>query len=194
KIKENFEQEFWSEEHGHLADFINGEEKDWSIRPNMIFATSLPYVMINEEQCGQILETAKSKLLTTRGMRSLSPDDLAYKGYYHGDQVSRDEAYHNGTVWVWPLGHFVEGYIRLHGKSGTNFIQKIVKGFDGVMTQYGVGAVAEIYDGHPPHRPKGAISQAWSVSDLLRMMDLVKAIYKTFYEGVRVWVGISATY
>lgn len=176
KIKENFEPEFWSEEHGHLADFINGEEKDWSIRPNMIFATSLPYVMINEEQCGQILETAKSKLLTTRGMRSLSPDDLAYKGYYHGDQVSRDEAYHNGTVWVWPLGHFVEGYIRLHGKSGTNFIQKIVKGFDGVMTQYGVGAVAEIYDGDPPHRPKGAISQAWSVSELLRMMDLVKAI------------------
>ncbi|WPR75459.1 amylo-alpha-1,6-glucosidase [Algoriphagus sp. NG3] len=176
KIKESFEPEFWSDEHGHLADCINGDEKDWSIRPNMIFATSLPYCMLSEEKCDQVLETAKAKLLTTRGMRSLSPDDPGYKGYYFGDQISRDEAYHNGTVWVWPLGHFVEGYIRLHGKSSANFMNKIVQGFDGVMTQYGVGAVAEIYDGDPPHRPKGAISQAWSVSELLRMMDLVNKI------------------
>ncbi len=176
KIKESFEAEFWSDERGHLADCVNGDEKDWSIRPNMIFATSLPYCMLSEDKCDLVLETAKAKLLTTRGMRSLSPDDPAYKGYYFGDQISRDEAYHNGTVWVWPLGHFVEGYIRLHGKSAANFINKIVQGFDGVMTQYGVGAVAEIYDGDPPHRPKGAISQAWSVSELLRMMDLVNKI------------------
>ncbi|MDR7132586.1 putative glycogen debranching enzyme [Algoriphagus sp. 4150] len=176
KIKETFKAEFWSDEHGHLADCIDGDEKDWAIRPNMIFATSLPYIMLSDDKCDQVLETAKSKLLTPRGMRSLSPDDPGYKGYYFGDQISRDEAYHNGTVWVWPLGHFVEGYIKLHGKSGANFIEKIVTGFDGVMSQYGVGAVAEIYDGDPPHRPKGAISQAWSVSELLRMMDLVKKI------------------
>jgi len=109
-------------------------------------------------------------------LRSLAPDDHAYKGYYFGDQISRDNAYHNGTVWVWPMGHFVEAYIKLHGKSGTNFIKKIVKGFDGVMTQYGIGTVAEIYDGDPPHRPKGAVSQAWSVAELLRMMDLIKKI------------------
>jgi len=176
KVRISFEKEFWSDEYGYLADLVGEDEKDWSIRPNMVFATSLPYIMLNENQNDQILEIVKSKLLTTRGLRSLAPDDYAYKGYYFGDQISRDNAYHNGTAWVWPMGHFVEAYIKLHGKSGANFIKKIIKGFDGVMTQYGVGTVAEIYDGDPPHRPKGAVSQAWSVAELLRMMDLIKKI------------------
>ncbi len=174
KAKESFLQEFWSEEDGYLADVVDGEEKDWSVRPNMVFATSLPYSMLDEEKKDKVLEIVKSKLLTTRGLRSLSPDDHGYKGYYFGDQISRDNAYHNGTVWVWPLGHFVDGYLKLHGKSGLNSIEKIIAGFDGVMTQYGVGTVAEIFDGDPPHRPKGSISQAWSVAELLRMMHLVK--------------------
>ena len=176
KVKSSFEAEFWDEEKGYLADVVQGNEKDWSIRPNMVFATSLPYTMLSEGQNDQILELAKSNLLTTRGLRTLAPDDPAYKGYYFGDQISRDQAYHNGTVWVWPMGHFVEGYIKLHGKSAKNFIGKIIKGFDGVMTQYGVGTVAEIFDGDPPHRPKGAVSQAWSVAELLRMMELVKSL------------------
>lgn len=176
KLKDTFVKEFWSEEFGYLADVVDGEEKDWAVRPNMVFATSLPYTMLSERKRDLVLEMVKSKLLTARGLRSLSPDDHAYKGYYFGDQISRDEAYHNGTVWVWPLGHFVEGYLKLHGKSGLNFINKIIKNFDGVMTQYGVGTIAEIFDGDPPHRPKGALSQAWSVAELLRMMDLVKRI------------------
>lgn len=175
-VRESFEREFWSSEYGYLADVVNGDEIDWSIRPNMVFATSLPYTMLSENQNDLILEIVKSKLLTTRGLRSLSPDDPGYKGYYFGNQTNRDLAYHNGTVWAWPLGHFVEGYLKLHGKSALNFVQKIIKGFDGVMTQYGIGTVAEIYDGDPPHRPKGAVSQAWSVAELLRMMDLVKRI------------------
>ncbi len=176
KVRDSFESQFWSDEYGYLADLVHKDEKDWSIRPNMVFAVSLPYTMLSETQNDQILETVKSKLLTTRGLRSLSPEDHAYKGYYFGDQISRDNAYHNGTVWVWPMAHFVEAYIKLHGKSSKNFIEKILKGFDGVMTQYGVGTVAEIYDGDPPHRPKGAVSQAWSVAELLRMMDLIKKI------------------
>lgn len=175
-VRESFEREFWSSEYGYLADVVNGQEIDWSIRPNMVFATSLPYTMLSENQNDLILEIVKSKLLTTRGLRSLSPDDPGYKGYYFGNQINRDLAYHNGTVWAWPLGHFVEGYLKLHGKSALNFVQKIIKGFDDVMTQYGIGTVAEIYDGDPPHRPKGAVSQAWSVAELLRMMDLVKRI------------------
>jgi glycogen debranching enzyme len=123
-----------------------------------------------------VLEIVKSKLLTPRGLRSLSPDDPGYKGYYFGNQISRDHAYHNGTVWAWLLGHFAEGYLKLHGKAAKIFVEKIIKGFDGVMTQYGVGTVAEIYDGDAPHRPKGSVSQAWSIAELLRMMDLVKQI------------------
>ena len=176
KVKISFIEQFWDEEKGYLADVVNGEEKDWSIRPNMIFAASLPYSTLDESQVDSVLEVVKSKLLTNRGLRSLSPDDSAYKGYYFGNQFSRDSAYHNGTVWAWLLGHFVEAYLRLHGESGKNFVQKIIKGFDGVMAQYGVGAVAEIYDGDPPHRPKGAISQAWSVGELLRMMYLINKV------------------
>jgi Glycogen debranching enzyme len=132
--------------------------------------------MLDENQKASILDLVRSKLLTTRGLRTLAPDDPAYKGYYFGDPISRDNAYHNGTVWVWPLGHFVDAYLKLHGKSAENFIKKIIQGFDGVMTQYGVGTVAEIFDGDAPHRPKGAISQAWSVGELLRMMDLIKRL------------------
>ena len=176
KVKESFEREFWSWDHGYLADVVDAEEKDWSIRPNMIFATSLPYPILDEEKCDKVLEIVKSKLLTPRGLRSLSPDDPGYKGYYFGNQISRDQAYHNGTVWAWLLGHFAEGYLKLHGKAAKTFVEKIIKGFDGVMTQYGVGTVAEIYDGDAPHRPKGSVSQAWSVAELLRMMDLVKQI------------------
>jgi glycogen debranching enzyme len=155
---------------------VDEEEKDWSIRPNMLFATSLPYRILEEEKCDKVLEIVKSKLLTPRGLRSLSPDDPGYKGYYFGNQISRDQAYHNGTVWAWLLGHFAQGYLRLHGKAAKIFVEKIIKGFDGVMTQYGVGTVAEIYDGDAPHRPKGSVSQAWSIAELLRMMDLVKQV------------------
>jgi predicted glycogen debranching enzyme len=176
KVKKSFNLVFWDESKGYLADYVNGEYKDWSIRPNMVIATSVPYSPLEEGQMDSILEIAKSKLLTNRGLRSLAPDDPGYRGYYHGNQFSRDLAYHNGTVWAWLLGPFVDGYLRLHGQSGKHFVEKIIKGFDGVMTQYGVGTVAEIYDGDPPHRPKGAISQAWSIGELLRIMYLVKKL------------------
>ena len=176
KVKNTFVQEFWDESKSYLADYVDGSYKDWSIRPNMVFATSLPYSPLEEYQMESILEMVKSKLLTNRGLRSLAPDDPGYKGYYHGNQYTRDLAYHNGTVWAWLLGHFAEGYLKLHGKSGKHFVEKIIQGFDSVMSQYGIGTVAEIYDGDPPHRPKGSISQAWSVGELLRMMDLVKKI------------------
>ncbi|RZS94932.1 putative glycogen debranching enzyme [Cecembia calidifontis] len=175
-VKKSFNEVFWDEKRGYLADYVDGNYKDWSVRPNMIFATSLPYSPLEESQMDSILEIVKSKLLTKRGLRSLSPDDPGYKGYYHGNQYTRDLAYHNGTVWAWLLGHFVEGYLRLHGKSGKHFVEKIIQGFDEVMSQYGIGTVAEIYDGDPPHRPKGSISQAWSVGELLRMMYLVKKL------------------
>ncbi|MBS9522453.1 glycogen debranching enzyme family protein [Litoribacter alkaliphilus] len=176
KVRNSFEENFWDDRKGYLADVVNGEEKDWSIRPNMIFATSLPFRALSDFQNDSILETARAKLLTTRGLRTLAPDDPRYKGYYQGNQYQRDNAYHQGTVWPWLLGHFMEGYLRIHGDKGKNLIEKTITAFDEVMTQYGVGTVAEIYDGDPPHRPKGAISQAWSVGEMLRMMHLVNKL------------------
>ncbi|HLW20523.1 MAG TPA: amylo-alpha-1,6-glucosidase [Cyclobacteriaceae bacterium] len=176
KLQRSFVEEFWDEEKGYLADVVNGGQKDWSIRPNMIIATSLFYSPLEENKKALILEIAKSHLLTNRGIRSLAPSDPDYKGYYHGNQSQRDKAYHQGTVWPWLMGHFAEGYLKLHGKAGVNFVEKLIQSFDGVMGQYGIGTVAEIYDGDPPHRPKGSISQAWSVGELLRMMYLVNKI------------------
>lgn len=176
KLDASFKENFWDEEKGYLADVVNKGQKDWTIRPNMIIATSMNYSPLSERQKGQVLEVAKANLLTNRGIRSLAPDDPQYKGYYQGNQTQRDKAYHQGTVWPWLLGHFAEGYLKIHGKAGLSFVQKMIKGFDGVMTQYGIGTVAEIYDGDPPHRPKGAVSQAWSVGELLRMMYIVNKI------------------
>jgi len=176
KLERSFVEEFWDEEKGYLADVVNMGQKNWSIRPNMIIATSLPYSPLAENQKAQVLDIAKSHLLTNRGIRSLAPSDPEYKGYYHGNQTQRDKAYHQGTVWPWLMGPFAEGYLKLHGKAGVNFVEKMIQAFDGVMSQYGIGSVAEIYDGDPPHRPKGAISQAWSVGELLRMMYIVDKI------------------
>src|SRR5690606_12383425 len=173
KIKASFNEQFWDEEKGYLADVVNGDLKDWSIRPNMIIATSMECSLLEESQIAQILEVAKSSLLTNRGIRSLAPNDPEYKGYYLGNQEKRDRAYHQGTVWPWLMGHFADGYLKLHGKAGIGFVDKLIQAFDGVMGQYGIGTVAEIYDGDPPHRPKGAISQASSVGELLRMMYIV---------------------
>ncbi|GAB4107684.1 glycogen debranching enzyme N-terminal domain-containing protein [Echinicola sediminis] len=173
KVKLAFVKEFWDKKKGYLADVVNNGSKDWSVRPNMVFATSLPFSPLSDTKKAKVLEVIKVSLLTTRGLRTLAPDDPSYKGYYQGNQYQRDIAYHQGTVWPWLLGHFVEGYLKIHGKAGKNMVQKLIEGFDDTMSQYGVGTIAEIYDGDPPHRPKGAISQAWSVGELLRMMRIV---------------------
>ncbi|MEX0883473.1 MAG: amylo-alpha-1,6-glucosidase [Cyclobacteriaceae bacterium] len=176
KVALSFVENFWDKKKGYLADVIDEDKKDWSIRPNMVFATSLPYSPLDNDQKDQILDVVKVNLFTHRGLRTLAPSDHRYRGYYQGDQYERDNAYHQGTAWPWLLGHFAEAYLKLHGKQGKKLVENMISSFDDVMTQYGVGTVAEIYDGDPPHRPKGAISQAWSVGELLRMKYLVNKL------------------
>ena len=174
KMPEAFKSTFWNEQKGYLADYVDGEYKDWSVRPNMIFVTSLPFTPVEEEIRKKVESVVKKELLTPRGLRTLSPKNPAYKGVYSGDQAERDLAYHQGTAWPWLLGHFVEGYLRLHGQSGLSFIKSLYKGFEQVMTEHGIGTISEIYDGDPPHNARGAISQAWSVAELLRINWLIK--------------------
>jgi predicted glycogen debranching enzyme len=169
-----FKSTFWNDQKGYLADYVDGDYKDWSVRPNMIFVTSLPYSPVDEDIRKNVESVVKKELLTPRGLRTLTPKNPAYKGVYFGDQAERDLAYHQGTVWPWLLGHFVEGYLKLHGKSGLSFIKSLFKGFESVMTEHGIGTISEIYDGDPPHQARGAISQAWSVAELLRINWLIK--------------------
>jgi predicted glycogen debranching enzyme len=174
KIPASFVSVFWNETKGFLADYVDGDYKDWSVRPNMIFAASLPYSPVSEEIRKIVVSRVKQELLTPRGLRTLSPMSAAYKGNYSGDQSERDQAYHQGTVWPWLLGHFADAYLKLHGKSGLSFIKNLYAGFEPALTEYGIGTIAEIYDGDPPHTPRGAISQAWSVAELLRIGSLIR--------------------
>ncbi|MFC2101412.1 amylo-alpha-1,6-glucosidase [Bacteroidota bacterium] len=172
-IPQAFLQKFWNEERGYLADYVDGDYNDWAVRPNMVFATSLFYSPVGEDIRKKVLSKIKQELLTTRGLRTLTPVSAAYKGTYWGDQTQRDLAYHQGTVWPWLFGHFAEGYLRIHGKSGLSFIKGLYDEFSQTVTEHGVGTVSQIYDGDPPHTPRGAISQAWSVAELLRVHQLI---------------------
>lgn len=173
KISESFIAVFWNPEKKYLADYVDGEYKDWTVRPNMIFATSMPFSAITEEMRKQVLSRVKQELLTPRGIRTLTPKSPVYKGTYGGPPHERDLAYHQGTVRAWLLGHFTEGYLKIHGRSGLSMIKNIYAGFEPVLTEYGIGTISEIFDGDPPHTPRGAVSYASSVAELLRVKWLI---------------------
>ncbi len=172
-IKNSFNNIFWDKNKGYLADYVNGEYKDWSVRPNMIFAVSFIYSPLNKEQSFSILNVVRKELLTKRGLRTLSPKNLNYKGNYIGNQEDRDRAYHQGTVWPWLLGAYTEAYLKIMGSSGVEVAEDIYNSFEEVINDRGIGTISEIYDGDPPHIARGAISQAWSVAELLRIKSMI---------------------
>ena len=148
--------------------------KVWLLHINHLQTEEHRCSPLTEEQRESVLQKIKEELLTPRGLRTLSPQDPNYKGTYGGDQATRDRAYHQGTVWPWLLGHFAEGYLKNHGRSGVHFIETLLKGFDETISERGIGTISEIFDGDPPHTANGAISQAWSVSELLRIFKLLE--------------------
>jgi len=175
-IPESFISTFWYQEKNYLYDYVHGDFRDKSVRPNQIFAASLPYSLLNEDQCKGVLDRVKSELLTPRGLRTLSPKNPDYKPEYTGGPVQRDLAYHQGSVFPWLFGHFAEAWLKLYEQSGVALITKYFQGFEEVMPEHGIGTVSELYDGDPPYKPSGAISQAWSVSELLRVNNILDAM------------------
>lgn len=177
KIKKFFVDTFWDSSKGYLADYATSDSKEFSIRPNMVIAAALPFSPLTKEMKRSILDVAKSHLLTPRGLRSLSPRSVEYKGKCIGNQAERDLAYHQGTAWPWLIGFFAEGWLNIYKEKGKEFISKIYREFEGAMTEGGVGTINEIYDGDPPFEARGAISQAWSVAELLRINYLLQKKY-----------------
>ena len=150
---------------------INGQERDASIRPNQIFAASLPHSMLSRERARRVVEVVERDLLTPYGLRSLAPGDPQYCGRCEGGQRQRDRAYHQGTVWPWLLGPFITAYVKVHDgsqKARTQAAQWLAP-FRKHLMEAGLGQVSEIFDGDPPHHPRGCIAQAWSVAELLRV-------------------------
>lgn len=177
-IKKSFFELFWDEKTGCLADYVNDEEgRNTFVRPNMVIAVSLPYSMLDKEQMKKVLDIADKELLTPRGLRTLSPANKLYKGSYYGNQEQRDNAYHQGTVWPWLLGPFCEGWLKVYGNQGVSKVKKLIYGLEEVMSEHGISTLSEIHDGDPPHAPRGAISQAWSVGEVLRIINLLETEY-----------------
>ena len=173
-ISKSFIEMFWDEKLGYLADYANDVEgKNFFVRPNMAIAISMPFSIPNSEQAGKILNILDKELVTSRGLRTLTPKNEKYKGVYKGNQKERDSAYHQGTVWPWLLGPFCEGWLKIYGKLGLDKVRKLIYGFEDVMNEHGITTISEIYDGDPPHSPEGSISQAWSVGEVLRIMQMI---------------------
>jgi len=171
KAKRSFNQIFWNEDRNCLYDCVDGDHLDASIRPNQILAISLPHRLLTEERAKAVLEVVQRELLTPFGLRSLSTKHEEYIGHYGGDQYSRDLAYHQGTVWAWLLGPFITAYINVNGQSkeAKEFAEELLSRFlRNHLRDAGLGTISEIFDGDPPHHPRGCIAQAWSVAEILR--------------------------
>ncbi len=168
-IKESFSTVLWNSPQHYLADFSYKGKQDMSVRPNQIFAASLPYSPLKESRRKHIIDVTIKELLTPRGLRTLSPKDIRYIGQYEGNLNARESSLHQGTVWPWLLGHFADAYLNIYGKSGMSFISKMYEGFQPSMQETGIGSISEMFDGNPPHLAKGSISFAPSVAELLRI-------------------------
>ena len=169
RAKESFNQRFWYEVGGHLYDVVDGDRggNDASCRPNQILAISLPYPVLDENRWLPVIKAVTEKLLTPVGLRTLSPDNPDYKPRYYGDIRARDAAYHQGTVWPWLLGPFIDAYLKLYpeDKAGA---RKILGEIEAHLSQACIGSISEICDADAPFTPRGCTSQAWSVAEFLR--------------------------
>jgi predicted glycogen debranching enzyme len=168
KSARSFNAKFWNADRGCLYDVIEGPGgNEACIRPNQVFAISLDHPVLAADRWEPVMKVVKEKLLTPVGLRTLSPDDPAYQPTYHGDRLTRDGAYHQGTVWPWLIGPFVDAWLKLH-PDGQADARKFLARFPEEMNWAGTGTLSEVFDANEPHRPRGCIAQAWSVAEVLR--------------------------
>ncbi|QQR72892.1 MAG: glycogen debranching enzyme family protein [Holophagales bacterium] len=167
-VRRRFEERFWNDSVGALFDVVSAEGRDPSCRPNQIYALSLPYPLLGREKAAAVLATVEQRLLTPRGLRSLAADEPGYCRRYEGGPAERDRAYHQGTVWSFLLGAYVDAIVRYRGSAGRRQGRELLSAFATHLDEACLGSVSEIFDAEPPHRPRGAFAQAWSVGELLR--------------------------
>lgn len=172
--KSSFSKQFWNAADRCLFDVVNGLERDASIRPNQIFAVSLTHTMITSEEARQLVDRVETDLLTPYGLRSLSPADERYVGVYAGSPLKRDGSYHQGTVWAWLIGPFIDAYRRVHSKHAMaeKRVSEMLSGLKTHLTEAMAGQISEIFDGDWPHTPRGCAAQAWSVAELLKISSI----------------------
>lgn len=170
--RRSFLDVFWNG--SYLNDYVVDGHQNKEVRPNMIFAVSLPFSPLDKVQQKAVLDICTKELLTPKGLRSLSPKSGSYRPLYIGGQLERDRNYHNGPVWPWTIGAFAEAYLKIYKNSGVSFIERIMIGFDGAIRENCIGTISELYDGNPPFKGHGAMSFAMNVSEILRVLTLLK--------------------
>ncbi len=168
--KQSFNAVFWNDAEDCLFDVVSNGKRDGSVRPNQIFAVSLPHSMLSVGRAQKVVDKVGRELLTPVGLRSLSPRDPAYCPVYVGSPFDRDSAYHQGTVWGWLIGPFIDAIRRVNpnGNQTEKRIKEILLGFEEHLSEAGIGQISEIFDADAPHAPRGCFAQAWSVAEVLR--------------------------
>ncbi len=170
RARESFNRRFWFEEGGYLYDVVDvdgGNTSDSACRPNQLFAIALDHPILDESRWESVVDIAERELLTPVGLRSLSPKHPDYKPIYGGDLRSRDGAYHQGTVWAWLIGPFVDAWLKVHPQD-RSAARKFLERFPESMNENGIGTISEVFDAREPHTAGGCIAQAWSVAEVLR--------------------------
>jgi predicted glycogen debranching enzyme len=176
RVKRAFNDRFWFAAGRHLYDVVDGEQgDDPACRPNQIFALSLDHPVLDESRWRDVVAVVAETLLTPVGLRTLAPGHRDYKPVYYGDLRSRDAAYHQGTVWPWLLGSFVDAWLRVHPDDGAG-VRRVLGGFDARLSEACVGGIAEIFDAEAPYVARGCIAQAWSVAEVLRSLGTLRRI------------------
>jgi glycogen debranching enzyme len=169
KIYASFNRRFWYPEGGYLYDIIDGETgEDSSIRPNQLFSISLTHPVLEQSRWRSVFDIVTTHLLTPVGLRTLSPDHPDYKSHYWGDLRARDAAYHQGTVWPWLLGAYVDVWLKIAPRVGKKEAHEFLNSFLTHMSVSCAGTINEVFDAEEPYNPGGCISQAWSIAEVLR--------------------------
>jgi glycogen debranching enzyme len=168
QARQSFNKRFWSDDLGYLYDVIDGENGDEAhCRPNQVFAISLEHPVLDRSRWEQVLNIVQERLLTPVGLRSLAAGDPDYKSRYYGDLRARDAAYHQGTVWAWLIGPWIDAWLKVH-PNDTARARRFLDGCVEALDDFGIGTIGEIFDAQEPYTPRGCIAQAWSVAEALR--------------------------
>ena len=180
KVKVSFTEKFYIPEKGYLRDVISGTKADEQLRCNQIWAVSMPFTMLSAEQEKRVVAAVERHLHTPCGLRTLSPEDPEYHGSYGGKQLQRDMAYHQGTTWVFPMGAYYLAWLKVHGNTpeAAARVRERLEALEPMLREGCVGQLPEIYDGDHPTDGKGCFAQAWSVGEMLRVLEAIDRITK----------------
>jgi predicted glycogen debranching enzyme len=171
RARDAFNARFWNAEGGYLYDVVDGEQGDDSAcRPNQVFAISLDHPVLVESRWAAVMDVVRQRLLTPVGLRSLAPGHPDYKAKYYGDLRSRDAAYHQGTVWGWLIGPYADAWLKVHPQDRRG-ARALLDGFEAHLNEACVGSISEVFDADWPYTPRGCVAQAWSVAEVLRILE-----------------------